>query len=144
MSSNISKRLDAFKKVDEPKEEVDSAAMVKILDEKPSYNRYHVNPKIFSSRNISAPRPLRGTYVSNAKFTSIQSIPFDEPNKCICDRSDRPLICIRCKGTCYGRVSQKCPLHPNVSSYHQQQQNIKTKRSFTVLGIFLNGHDRML
>ncbi|XP_075147902.1 uncharacterized protein LOC142221916 [Haematobia irritans] len=47
--------------------------------------------------------------------TSKKTLEPEMKDGCICNRKHQIVVCENCKMLCYGRISQTCPKHPNVT-----------------------------
>ncbi|XP_053956501.1 uncharacterized protein CG13380 [Anastrepha ludens] len=73
---------------------------------------------IIRKNNVSA--DITGTISDNdaADKSTNKSISNEMqpiPEECICQRDAKTFVCICCKMFSFGRISESCPIHPNVT-----------------------------
>lgn len=76
-----------------------------------------VNYRLQLARENSPVAPLDYNNNNTKILRRTPSPPLQQLPGCICHRKSQIIECEKCKMLCYGRVSEPCPQHPNVSGF---------------------------
>ncbi|XP_073840067.1 uncharacterized protein [Musca autumnalis] len=101
-----------------------SRKMFQSVNSRMEYAREHNQYAAFSPKDENNNNNVQGS-IPQARAIIAQKDFLAEPPEersatseltgCICNRKSQIIECKKCRMLCYGRVSEQCPRHPNVS-----------------------------